>query len=187
MENLTDTDFETLRECLLTGSSNALSEEKQKMLAICRDCYGLISKYPNRIHLIHAVESLHGISYRQAARYVDFVRKTWGNLLDYNLDFVRTFFLNQLLTEIAKPNTPPAARAKNLATLQKYIAATPQTDIDPALMESNTVVINFNIGSQNIQIPQRDFRKLPKDMQERLLASVHYEISDTEAEEILNS
>ena len=187
MENLTDTDFETLRECLLTGSSNALSEEKQKMLQICRDCYGLISKYPNRIHLIHAVESLHGISYRQAARYVDFVRKTWGNLLDYNLDFIRTFFLNQLLTEIAKPNTPPAARAKNLATLQKYIAATPQADIDPSLMESNTVVINFVLGDKNFQVPQKDFRKLPKDMQERLLASVHYEISDTEAEEILNS
>ena len=47
MENLTDTDFETLRECILTGSSNALSEEKQKMLEKYQDSISNNIKHMN--------------------------------------------------------------------------------------------------------------------------------------------
>lgn len=187
LESVTDIDFEVLRECLLTQETKALSPQREKMVRICRDCYGMMEKYPNRIHLIHALESLHGLSYRQAARYVDFTRQTWGNMLDYNPQFCQTFLMNQLMKEISNPKTDPNVRAKNLATLQKALASMPTSDIDPTLMESNQIYINFVLGDKNFQLSQKVIRSLPKAVQEELFAGVHNEITDVEAEEILDT
>ena len=63
----------------------------------------------------------------------------------------------------------------------------PQKDIDPTLMESNNVFIQFNMGEKSLTLPQRVIKALPKDIQEELFASLNTEITDAEVVEILNS
>ena len=77
--------------------------------------------------------------------------------------------------------------AKNLATLQKAIASMPQSEIDPSLMEQNTIVIELKLGENSFRLPQQEVRRLPKAMQEAILSGIHGEITDVEAEEILDS
>lgn len=184
---LEDINFEVLKEYFATGDTSALNEERKRQIAICRDCWALMRKYPQRGVLVHQLVAMHGLHPKTATRFVDFTRNTWGDYMDVTQSFLQTFFLDQLMKELSNPNAKPSDKAKNLATLQKHLQNMPQSDIDPTLMESNTININFNIGKDNIQIAQQDLRKLPKDMQELILASIHNDISDVEAIEILES
>ena len=186
--NITDADFSIVKEYLTTGESSALSETRQHMLAVCRDCWGLMARYPQRSALIHQLMAMHdGMEYKTAAKFVDFTRATWGSYVDITQDFLRTYFLDRLLKELANPKADARVTAKNLATLQKAIAAMPQSEIDPSLMEQNTIVIELKLGDKSFRLPQRDVRRLPKDLQEAILSGIHGEITDIEAEEILDS
>ena len=186
--DITDVDFQVVKEYLSTGDSSVLSETRQHMLKVCRDCWGLMSKYPQRGALIHQLMAMHeGMEHKTAAKFVDFTRATWGSYVDITQDFLRTFFIDSLLKAISDPKADPKVKAKNLATLQKAIAAMPQSEIDPTLMEQNTIVIELRMGEHSLRLPQRVVRRLPKEMQEAILSGIHGDISDVEAEEILDT
>lgn len=185
--SLEDVNFEVLREYFITGKTESLNAEKQHQITVCRDCWALMRKYPQRGALINQLMVMHDMPYTTAARYVDFTRRTWGDYMDVTQSFLQSFFIDQLLKELSNPNARPSDKAKNLSTLQKYLQSMPQSDIDPTLMESNTININFQLGADNFQISQKDLRKLPMEMQEAILASVHNDITEVEAEEILDS
>lgn len=187
LATIPDLNFEVVKEYLATGDSSALTEEHMRMIKICRDCWAVMAKYPQRNILIHHIMELEGLQYKEAAKYVDFTRNTWGSILDINQQFCETFFLNQLMKEISNPNAKASDKAKNLATLQKHLQNMPPPDIDPALMESNTIVLQFNLGEKNFQIPQEVIRHLPKSVQEQLFAGIGNDITDAEAEDIIDS
>ena len=186
--DITDADFIIVKEYLTTGESAALSETRQHMLSVCRDCWGLMARYPQRSALIHQLQAMHeGMEYKTAAKFVDFTRATWGRYLDVTQDFLRTYFIDRLLKELSNPKADAKTTAKNLATLQKAIASMPQSEIDPSLMEQNTIVIELKLGENSFRLPQQEVRRLPKAMQEAILSGIHGEITDVEAEEILES
>lgn len=188
LQDITDVDFQVVKEYLSTGDSTVLSETRQHMLKVCRDCWGLMSKYPQRSSLIHQLMAMHpGMEYKTAAKFVDFTRATWGSYVDITQDFLRTFFLDKLLKEISDPKADAKTTAKNLATLQKALASMPQSEIDPTLMEQNTIVIELRLGEHSLRLPQREVRRLPKEMQEAILSGIHGEITDVEAEELLDT
>ncbi len=187
LSSVTDIDFAIVREYLSTGDSTALSSERKHMLTVSKDAWSLLQRYPQRGVCIKQLMALHAISYKTAARYVDFARDTWGDYIGLNQKFLQTYLLNQLVKEISNPSSSEANKAKNLATLQKHLASMPQKDIDPTLMESNNVFIQFNMGEKSLTLPQRVIKALPKDIQEELFASLNTEITDAEVIEILNS
>lgn len=187
LSNVPDIDFQLVKEYLATGSDMGLCDRHRKMIRVCRTCYGLMSKYPQRNVLIHELMVMEDIDYKSAAKYVDFTRATWGKIQDFNSEFLKVFFLDQLMREISNPRSKPETKAKNLATLQKYLADMPQSVVDPSLKEQNQIVIQFNLGEGNFQLPQEVIRRLPKTVQEKLFAGINNEITDAEIDEIAES
>ncbi|MBR4648431.1 MAG: hypothetical protein IKO75_15090, partial [Bacteroidales bacterium] len=96
-------------------------------------------------------------------------------------------FIDWLMREIADPATSDGARAKNLATLQKYLSQLPPQKIDPKLMEANQIFVQFNINNKNVAIPEEVLMKLPADIRRQLLGSLDDEITEDTAYEIINS
>lgn len=185
--SVSEIDFGIVKEYLSTGESSALSEERKTMLSISRDAWSLLQRYPQRGVCIKQLMALRNISYKTAARYVDFARDTWGDYLGMNQKFLQNYLLNQLVKEISNPSSSEATKAKNLATLQKHIASMPQRDVDPTVMESNKIFIQFNMGEKVISLPQDVIKHLPKEVQESFFGSLSSEITDAEVLEILES
>lgn len=185
--SVSEIDFGIVKEYLSTGESSALSEERKTMLSISRDAWSLLQRYPQRGVCIKQLMALRNISYKTAARYVDFARDTWGDYLGMNQKFLQNYLLNQLVKEISNPSSSEATKAKNLATLQKHIASMPQRDVDPTVMESNKIFIQFNMGEKVISLPQDVIKHLPKEVQESFFSSLSSEITDAEVLEILES
>lgn len=186
---MADKNFELVKEYINTGNSSVLNPQTQRILDNCILAYGLLKQYPLRNIAIKRFMAMQKLSYKMAAKYIDFARQTWGDYMDVSKDFLQSYFLNQLLTEISNPNTDPAIRAKDLATLQKHLASMPDEKIDPKLMEQNTIVIQFNIGEgKSIQFTQDILNALPANVRETITAQIsNAEISETEAQEILES
>lgn len=185
--SVSEIDFGIVKEYLSTGESSALSDERKTMLSISRDAWSLLQRYPQRGVCIKQLMALRNISYKTAARYVDFARDTWGDYLGMNQKFLQNYLLNQLVKEISNPSSSEATKAKNLATLQKHIASMPQRDVDPTVMESNKIFIQFNMGEKVISLPQDVIKHLPKEVQESFFGSLSSEITDAEVLEILES
>ena len=67
LANITDTNFELVKQYLHTGTSTALTTEQQYMLDICLECYGLLKKYPQRNVCINQLMTTKGICYNTDA------------------------------------------------------------------------------------------------------------------------
>lgn len=72
----------------------------------------------------------YGLSRNTAKKYVDFCRDTWSNYIDLRREFLETWMVQKLVSEISNPNSNEAVRAKNLSTLQKYLDKMPDNQID---------------------------------------------------------
>ncbi|MBQ9418732.1 MAG: hypothetical protein IJU19_09165 [Bacteroidales bacterium] len=184
-----DADFEVVREYINTGTSNALTPTHQRMIDTCVFAYGLLRDFPQRNVCIRKLMAAKEMSYATAAKYVDFARQTWGNYLDYQRDFLESFFLENLMKEISAPGGDEKIRAKNLATLQKYLDKLPAERLDPRLMEQNTVNIQVNVGDgKHFLLNQKLLAALPPEVRSQLLAAVDDTItSDAEAEVLINT
>lgn len=173
MENITDIDFEVLREFINTGNSKAIDEDHQRMLEICIRCFGLLRDFPQRGVCIRKLQALMNLPYTTAARYVDFTRQTWGDYLKYSREFLETFFLEKLMHEISRPGTSEAVRSKNLATLEKYIESRPDKQIDPHLTEANQIYIQVNLNNKTFTLPEKTLALLPVEVRQQILNAMN--------------
>ena len=185
--SVNDLNFDVVKEYLNNGASKTLSAEHQRMVDICLDVYQMLKKYPQRNICINRLRVQQGLTYPTAAKYVDFARATWGNYVDLKREFLETFFLEKLLQEISDPDASEAAKAKNLATLQKHLEAMPEQQVDPKLMEKNTVYIQVNIGGRAVPLSEEDLEQIPMAVRQKLLASLGGNIDDQEAVRLLES
>lgn len=185
VESVANIDPKVLTEYINTGSSKCLSPTHQVMIDLCRKTWGLLMQHPNKITAAHKLESLTGLPYQTCLNYVNFTQNTWGKMLDVNRSFLDAFLVEHLTKAIGDPRARPSDKAKNLATLQKYLSNMPQTEIDPSLKNDKDVIIMFQMGEKSLSFSQAEFRALPKRMQEMFMDSVTQDITDAEVEEIL--
>ena len=188
IDKIREDDFEAISGYFTTGSSETLTERQQIILERLRTAHAIMRKYPRKsVAVLKLQARFPEISKEQA--YVD-VRnacRLWNKYDPIDRDYLEGWFMDWLMKEIANPATSDAARAKNLATLQKYLAQLPPQKIDPKLMESNQIFIQFNINNKEIKIPESVLLKLPSDVRRQLLGSLDDEITEETACEILNS
>ena len=187
LESISDANFEAVRDYINTGNSRALNDEHKHMLDICVFCYGLLRDFPQRNVCIRKLMAAKGLPYTTAARYVDFTRQTWGNYVAYRREFLEVFFLEKLMAEISSPDASEAVRSKNLATLQKYLDNRPADNIDPKLMEKNTVNIQVNLGAKHFVLNQSMLAALPVAVRQQILAAIDDTVDDAGAEALLES
>lgn len=157
------------------------------MLDICLDCYALLKKYPQRNICIRRLMIQQKLSYNTAVKYVDFARNSWGSYVDLKREFLETFFVEKLLEEISDTDASEVARAKNLATLQKYLENMPEQRVDPKLMESNTVMIQVNINGKMLPLPERLLERIPMDVRQEFLFAISGEVDDDTSVRLMES
>lgn len=187
LEKVQEIDFSVLQEYINTGSSKGLDEYHKHALDICLRCYGLLRDFPQRNVCIRKLMALMNMPYSTAARYVDFTRQTWGDYLKVKKEFLQTFFLERLMYEITKPGSSEAVRAKNLATLQKYLEGLPDNNIDPHLTESNNVYIQVNLNNKTFNLPEKTLAALPMEIRQQILNAIDDNIDDNGAIALLEN
>lgn len=189
LESVTEQNFEVVKEYLFTGNSKVLTPEYQRIVDICLDCYKLFKRYPQRNVCMHQLMALHGISRNTAISYINFCRNTWGDHLQLRREFLETWMIQKLVSEINNPNSREEVRAKNLATLQKYLDKLPDNTIDPKLLESNIINIQVNIGGRSapLTLSEEELKLIPLPIRQKMLAAMNGEIDDGGAVKLLES
>lgn len=181
-----ESDLETIALAVMQGRTDDLPEGQQRKLDLTRDAYRIVCECPNKSVAVKEMCALHPeLTERTALTYVNYGIRIWnpGNQLER--DFLNTVFLTALLKEIHDPNSDAASRAKNLATLQRYLAEMPQDPMDPSMMEKHTINIQLNINGSTITVPADKWAKIKENS--IIAAALEQEIGETQAAEIMES
>ena len=181
-----ESDFETIALAVMQGRSGDLSDTQRHMLDLTRDAYRIVCGYPNKSVAVKEMCALHPeLSERTALTYVNQGIRIWNPGDRLERDFLNTVFLQALIKEIYSEDSDAATRAKNLATLQRYLSDMPQDPMDPTIMEKHTINIQLNINGSTITVPADKWAKLKEN--KIIAAALEQEISETQAAEIMES
>ena len=181
-----ESDFETIALAVMQGRSGDLSATQRHMLDLTRDAYRIVCGYPNKSVAVKEMCALHPeLSERTALTYVNQGIRIWNPGDRLERDFLNTVFLQALIKEIYSEDSDAATRAKNLATLQRYLSEMPQDPMDPTMMEKHTINIQLNINGNTINIPADQWAKIKEN--KLIAAALDQEITEAQAEEIMES
>ncbi len=181
-----ESDFETIALAVMQGRSGDLSDTQQHMLDLTRDAYRIVCGYPNKSVAVKEMCALHPeLSERTALTYVNQGIRIWNPGDRLERDFLNTVFLQALIKEIYSEDSDAATRAKNLATLQRYLSEMPQDPMDPTIMEKHTINIQLNINGSTITVPADQWAKIKEN--KLIAAALDQEITEAQAEEIMES
>lgn len=182
-------DFEAISLYVLSGENATLNTEQAEMLDRWISAYAILRQHPQKYiatkKLMLKYKDIR-LSKSQAELDVNNALKFFNKNNKVERDFLEGWFIDTLTYEISNSGND-IAKAKNLATLQKYLSNTPPIPIDPKLMEKHNINIQINVSGNVINFPEEDLRKLPLHIRERLLNSLPHEITEEGAAEILES
>jgi len=179
-----ESDFETIALAVMQGRSGDLNDPQRHMLDLTRDAYRIVCGYPNKSVAVKEMCALHPeLSERTALAYVNQGIRIWNPGDRLERDFLNTVFLQALIKEIYSEDSDAATRAKNLATLQRYLSEMPQDPMDPTMMEKHTINIQLNINGNTINIPADQWAKIKEN--KLIAAALDQEITDAQAKEIM--
>ncbi len=180
-----DSTFESVAIAVMNGNTDALDADQQRTLSLTKEAYHIICETPNKSIAIKKMAELHPeLTERTALNYINYGIRIWNPHHKLDRDFLDTVFVNALIKEITDPNAEPDAKAKNLATLQRYIAAMPQEPMDPMMMEKHDIYIQLNINGSTINVPTDKWDKI-KENKVIAAAIMEQEISEAQAAEIM--
>lgn len=179
-----ESDFETIAIAVMQGRSGDLNDTQRHMLDLTRDAYRIVCGYPNKSVAVKEMCALHPeLSERTALTYVNQGIRIWNPGDRLERDFLNTVFLQALIKEIYSEDSDAATRAKNLATLQRYLSEMPQDPMDPTMMEKHTINIQLNINGNTINIPADQWAKIKEN--KLIAAALDQEITEAQAKEIM--
>ena len=188
IEQVREDDFSAISEYYSTGESAALTEKQQAILERLRTAHAILRKYPRKSVAVLKLQARYpDVSREQAFVDIRNACRLWNKYDPVDRDFLEGWFLDWLMKEIANPASSDTARAKNMSTLQKYLAQLPPVKIDPKLMESNQIFIQFNVNGKQITFSEELITKLPMELRRQLMDGANGEICEDTACEILNS
>lgn len=188
VEQLRESDFEAISLYYSTGESEALTDKQKEILDRLRTAHAILRKYPRKSVAALKLQARYpNISKEQAFVDIRNACRLWNKYDPVDRDFLEGWFLDWVMKEIADPATGDAARAKNIATLQKFLAQLPPVKIDAKLMESNQIFVQFNFKDKEFSVPETLLLKLPPDIRTQLMGNFQNEIGEETAFEILNS
>jgi len=188
IEQVREDDFSAISEYYSTGESSALSEKQQEILERLRTAHALLRKYPRKSVAALKLQARYpDLSREQAFVDIRNACRLWNKYDPIDRDFLEGWFLDWLMKEIANPASSDTARAKNMSTLQKYLALHPPVKIDPKLMESNQIFIQFNINGKEMTLSEEVIAKLPMELRRQFIEVANGEICEDTAYEIINS
>jgi len=188
IEDISDEEFALIKQYYESGDCKALSDSKKEILERMRCAYSLLRRYPRKsVAAVKLQARFPGLSREQAFADLRNTIRYWNVCEKVDREWLESWFIDKLMEEIHCPGASETARAKNLGTLQKYLAINPPVPIDPKLMESNQIFIQFNVNGKTISLSEQIIAKLPAEIRHQLIDSANSEICEDTAYEILNS
>ena len=179
-----ESDFETIALAVMQGRSGDLNDDQRHKLDLTRDAYRIVCGYPNKSVAVKEMRALHPeLSERTALTYVNQGIRIWNPGDRLERDFLNTVFLQAIIKEIYSKDSDAASRAKNLATLQRYLSDMPQDPMDPTIMEKHTINIQLNINGSTITVPADQWAKIKEN--KLIAAALDQEITEAQAVEIM--
>lgn len=177
-------DFESISLYFEQGENGIISPSQKEILQRWQSAYSILRQFPAK----HTASRKLMLAYPGLSRAQSFIdlenaMKFFHKHAAIDRDFMEDWFLNKLMEEIANPNAEEMARAKNLATLQKHISQLPPVRLDPKHLEKNDIFITIN----NVNFSEEEILRLPASIRQRFLNTISNEITDVQAEEIMNS
>lgn len=182
-----DDAFEAIAIAVMQGGTDTLTSDQQRTLALTKEAYHIICDTPNKSASIKKMAELHPeMTERQALNYINYGIRIWNPHHKLDRDFLDTVFVNALIGEITAPDADPDIKAKNLATLQRYIASMPSEPVDPTIMQKNDIYIQLNMNGSTINVPADKWGRI-KDNKIIAAAMLEQEITDEQAGEIMDT
>lgn len=179
-----ESDFESIALAVMQGRTDELSADRKNMLKLTREAYNIVCEYPNKGVAVKCMCNLHPeLTERTALNYINQGIRIWNPGERLERDFLNTVFLTALLKEIHREDSDASTRAKNLATLQRYLSEMPNDPMDPTLMEKHTINIQLNMNGSTITVPADKWAKIKEN--KTIAAALEQEITEVQAEEIM--
>jgi len=177
-------DFESISLYFEQGENGIISPEQKEILKRWQSAYSILRQFPAKHTAARKLMLAYkGLSRSQAFIDLENSMKFFHKHAAIDRDFIEDWFLSKLMEEIASPSADEMAKAKNLATLQKHISQLPPIRIDPKHIEKNDIFITIN----NVRFSEAEILRLPPSIRQRFLNTISDEITDAQAQEIMNS
>ena len=176
--------YEEVSLAVANGRGGELNERQRAVLQRTKDAYRIICDLPDKRKAVNKLHELYPeLSEMTLYRDINYAIRIWNPMNRLDRDFLTTAFLNALIKEIYDEDIDAASRAKNLATLERYISNMPQDPMDPTIMEKHTINIQLNINGSTITVPADKWAKIKEN--KIIAAALDQEISEAQAEEIM--
>jgi hypothetical protein len=178
--------YEEVSLAVAHGRGGDLNERQRAVLQRTKDAYRIICDLPDKRKAVNKLHELYPeLSEMTLYRDINYAIRIWNPMNRLDRDFLTTAFLNALIKDIYSDGIDAASRAKNLATLERYISNMPQEPMDPTIMEKHTINIQLNINGSTITVPADKWAKIKENR--IIAAALDQEITEVQAEEIMQS
>lgn len=179
--------YEVVSLAVMQGNIATLNNEQKEVYERTRAAYSIVCETPVKNKAVKKLQALFpGISLSQAYNDIDYAIKIWNPKNRFDKEFLETILLNTLIDNITDPNSDEVARAKNLATFQKYLSSLPQEPIDPKMMEKHDIYIQLNMNGTIINLPYSKGDLIAPENKQYATVLEH-EITEVQAEDIMKS
>jgi hypothetical protein len=192
---LEDTKYEMIKAHVLTPQESPLSPEQQELLDRVVSVTKILDKNPIQKHAVALHTTKYpNISRSQAYEDIRLAMRLFNTMHTFNFDYWHTWLLNDIAGNIQScrnSRTPNDRRiiAMEHANLIKAIGERPEDLPDLQRNEKHSFYILIQQNNQNIKIDLTELHKLPSAARQEINKALFggNEITDVEAEEIMNS
>lgn len=192
---LTDNKYTLIKAHVLDPEHSPLTPEHQEILDRVISVSHVLDKNPIQKNAIaiHRAKYPH-IGKTQAYEDLRLAMKLFNTFHTFDFDFYQTWLINDIIANIdnaRKGNSHQDRRviAMEHANLIKAIGKRPEELPDPTRNEKHQFYFVININNEAVQVDLNNLKKLPAETLNELNKALFggSEISDVEAEEIMNS
>lgn len=182
--------FETIRNHLLDPQQYPLqTKEEERQLRRVRQAAMLMQDYPDESHVVTLMLQTHNVSRTQIRRDIALAKELFKTDYDFDWDFWRAWQIKDQLELIREAKRRGDLREWNNAKklLAELIGQKPEAMEDPRRMERNVFYVQIiNADGQTMRLPLDKLRFSGEDVA-TIVETMNTPISDTQAEEIMNS
>jgi hypothetical protein len=187
---LEDQRYELIKSAIIDPDKCPLPEYLQPILDRTIQASKLLEKNPvlkNAVAILRV--KYPGLSRAQAYEDCHRAQRLFNSTHTFNYEFWQFWLLQDIAEMIQKAKNQGDLKAwamghKNLITA---LGEKPESEINPKLIESNPVIVQIKVHNEIINIDYNKFLKMPVEARKIITDAFDREITDVEAEEIMNS
>lgn len=182
--------WEVIKSYLDNPDASDLSPQHQEMLDRVFSMQKVLQRYPqSKTSLALHMAKFPDISRRTAYHDLNLARELDNTYHSFNYEFYNNWLISDTFDQIAaaKAKGDLKAWAAGLTILKKAIGERPMVETDPKLLEKHTFLIQINNMPGGIQMNIDEMEKLPAKIRQEIADAVFEEITDEQAEQMINS